>query len=47
VSKKDLQRDLMWLISEILVDHKLGRLSVDSEDCAMSLKEKYGDLEDS
>ena len=33
-----LYKALSWLASEIERDHELGRLSVDSEDCAKSAR---------
>ena len=34
-----LRAALSWLASEVERDHKLGRLSIDSEDCAKSARE--------
>ena len=35
---KRLRAALSWLCSEVEEDHKLGRLSVDSEQCAESAR---------
>ncbi len=37
---------LSWLCSEVERDHKLGRLSVDSEDCAKAARDELAALED-
>lgn len=36
---KELKRALSWLAGEVERDHELGRLSIDSEDCAKSARE--------
>ena len=36
---KEFKRALSWLAGEIERDHELGRLSIDSEDCAKSARQ--------
>ena len=36
----------LWLVGEIERDHELGRLSIDSEDCAKNFQQKYTALKE-
>ena len=42
---EQLRKNLSWLCGEVERDHELGRLSVDSEDCAKACRESMKALE--